>query len=78
MQPLFTPRAVPLFDQRRTDPPSRPTSHPPSRAAAVKSLPSGCESRGSRQAVARPRALDVSKLGGIPFGVGTALKSLAE
>jgi hypothetical protein len=78
MQPLFTPRAVPLFDQRRTDPLSRPTSHPTSRAAAVKSLPSGCDSRGGRQAGALPRALDGRKLGGIPFGVGTALQSSAE
>jgi hypothetical protein len=56
--------------KRRTDPPSRPTSDPPLRAAAVK---------GGRQAGALPRlALDGRKLGGIPFGVGTALQSLAE
>jgi hypothetical protein len=50
MQPLCRWRAVPLSDQSRTVPPSRPKSDPPPRAAAVKSLPLGCDLR----AAARP------------------------
>jgi hypothetical protein len=58
MQPLWKQRAVPLFDQSGTVPPSRPKFDPPPRAAAVKSLPAGYAARGGRQAGALPRPPD--------------------
>jgi hypothetical protein len=42
--------AIPLFGQKRTIPPSWPKFAPPSREAAVKSLPSDGDPRGGRQA----------------------------
>ena len=74
MQPLCRWRAVPLSDQSRTVPPSRPKSDPPPRAAAVKTLPMGRDPRGGRRAGALPRPPD----GRIAVALRTALQMSSE